>query len=100
MMQKFEPYSTLFVRSPIMPLQALEEVLSSTQSIKAFFTQPLVSEALYLASPALWEEAQKAVNNSTLNVVQEKKILISLAKYAIRMCTRCVPFGLFAGINT
>ncbi|OJV21695.1 MAG: hypothetical protein BGO21_00185 [Dyadobacter sp. 50-39] len=62
------------------------------------FSLPFMQEAIYVASPSLY--------NSVLGLSQvnddrsRSKILSSLYKYLIRMCTRATPYGLFSGFAT
>ncbi|WDD98119.1 lantibiotic dehydratase [Thalassomonas actiniarum] len=67
------------------------------QALKSWLEQPGVKEALYIASPSLCERLLewKVKPGSK----QEKKLIHSLAKYFIRMCSRPTPFGLFSGIS-
>lgn len=58
---------------------------------------PQFSEALYLASPVLFEEALALKNQEKVDAKKKQKVLFSLSKYYTRMCSRCTPFGLFAG---
>jgi hypothetical protein len=58
---------------------------------------PQFSEALYLASPVLFEEAKALKNQEKVDAKKKQKVLFSLSKYYTRMCSRCTPFGLFAG---
>ena len=51
-------------------------------------------EAIYLASPSLYEECKKE------NFILNKNKLKSLYKYFKRTTERCTPFGLFAGCST
>ncbi|WP_242499181.1 AraC family transcriptional regulator [Flavobacterium sp. 140616W15] len=56
-----------------------------------------VSEAICIASPELHQEMLKIINNDSLEV--SKSLILSLAKYVIRMGARCTPFGLFSGCS-
>lgn len=56
-------------------------------------------EVIFIASPVLFEETQKYINNSDIDFKKKKKIFISLTKYYQRYCTRCTPFGLFSGVS-
>ncbi|MDI9871544.1 lantibiotic dehydratase [Flectobacillus roseus] len=58
---------------------------------------PQFTEALYLASPVLFEEAKALKNQEKVDAKKKQKVLFSLSKYYTRMCSRCTPFGLFAG---
>ncbi|MFN8346645.1 MAG: lantibiotic dehydratase [Spirosomataceae bacterium] len=90
-------FSTAFVRVPLAGYAQIENLdwMTLAQRIR----QPEFLEALYIASPALYEEAVK------LNLTQEpdekaKRIVYSLIKYLSRYATRCTPFGLFGGFST
>lgn len=56
-------------------------------------------EALYLASPALYEECIKWREGALTDSKRTKKLLYTLVKYYYRMSSRCTPFGLFAGYS-
>ena len=59
-----------------------------------------IREALYLASPALTQELDKYEKGQIKDEKDKRKLRESLYKYHSRSCTRCTPFGLFAGIGT
>jgi thiopeptide-type bacteriocin biosynthesis protein len=86
------------------PLLSYEEVLqlhhnthddqaSFLQAIHKAYSDPLLQEAVFLASPALYEEMMKwlARPGSPL------KLPLALYRYLLRMSARCTPYGLFAG---
>ncbi|MBQ4821834.1 lantibiotic dehydratase family protein [Aquimarina sp. MMG016] len=58
---------------------------------------PIVREAIFLASPELYTELDKGlaigVTNNRLNISLKHALL----KYLSRMTSRCTPFGIFAG---
>lgn len=56
-------------------------------------------EALYVASPAFYEEFRKHLNKPITDNKELKKINNSLYKYQSRASNRCTPFGLFAGLS-
>ena len=90
-------FSTAFVRVPLAGSEAIENI--DWEKLSHQLTQPAFLEALYIASPALYEEVQK------LDVTQHpdeksKRIVYSLLKYLARYATRCTPFGLFGGFAT
>jgi len=111
------------IRTPRMPVNKLvalgQNKQQTSQAINAWLAQPTVKEALYLASPSLFErietlEQADASSHSNLASTtvkplttkqkksaakQEKKQQQALLKYMIRMCSRPTPFGLFSGIR-
>ena len=83
----------LIVRTPSLPFN--DDI--SEEFLKQFLDNPTFVEALYLASPVLFQEAINWKNNRITDPKKLQKIPISLGKYYLRMCSRCTPFGLFAG---
>jgi len=76
------PYNFVLLRAP---LQSLNKAFQPIE------INPEFEEAIYLATVDLWANIKK--NNSGKKV----KIDESLLKYWLRSCSRCTPFGLFAG---
>ena len=102
-MQNNSVYADNFflARSPKFSFETLinwqGEYSELVQELKAWLELPGVKEALYIASPSLCERLLEwKVKPSSK---QEKKLIHSLAKYFIRMCSRPTPFGLFSGIS-
>ncbi len=84
------------LRTPLLPYSFSNEL--SKENLHTLLALPIVQEAIFIASPALYETLQEYLQG---NVHDKKndKLAISLAKYLLRMCYRCTPFGLFAGIT-
>jgi len=65
---------------------------------------PIISEAIYIASPPLYYEMQKwlegKMGSSKKELKKIERLKSSLIRYFLRMSTRCTPFGLFAGFAT
>ena len=59
----------------------------------------LFKEALYLSSFDLFKEYKKDNKNENKPLKEYQKLKVSLHKYQVRACTRCTPFGLFAGVG-
>jgi hypothetical protein len=57
----------------------------------------LFEQALYVASPNLFFEYNKE-KKAAVNT--DYKLQKSIAKYHIRSCTRCTPYGLFAALQS
>ena len=83
----------LIVRTPSLPFN--DDI--SEEFLKQFLNNPAFAEALYLASPVLFQEAMNWKEGKITDPKKLFKIPLSLGKYYSRMCSRCTPFGLFAG---
>ena len=104
----YQPHESFVVRNPLFPLEiffnwkadADNDVSSSKEilrrSLREFYQQPLVQEALYVGSPDLHEQLLLWIENKIGKPDKKEKLELSLVKYMIRMCTRCTPYGLFA----
>lgn len=90
------------LRTPFLPLNFLEQFdgLAHPQlndKLKSIFTDPWLQEAIYVASPELYQEFQKWQQGSLTDKKEVNKLVLSLFRYLLRMCSRCTPYGLFAG---
>lgn len=92
-MVRSEPY--FMVRVPLLPYQQGRH--SSEADLKKLFSQPILQEALFLASPTLYDRLRYFLAD-TLPDHESKRICLSLNKYLLRLSSRCTPFGLFAGV--
>jgi len=104
----YQPQESFVARNPLFPLEFFlewnadpeidaeksKEILR--QSIRKFYLQPIAQEALYVGSPDLHEQLLLWLDNKIEKPDKKEKLELSLAKYMIRMCTRCTPYGLFA----
>ncbi|KAA2240190.1 hypothetical protein F0L74_28910 [Chitinophaga agrisoli] len=92
------PYSfhpQLLLRTPRLPLFGhLDE-----ETIISRLDDPIFLEAIYLASPVLYDECMKWKSGQGGGDKERQKLLRSLTKYFTRMSSRCTPFGLFSGCN-
>jgi len=90
-----------------LPLLSCEEVLQLHRTIyhdpshfipaiREFYARPLLQEAVFLASPALYIEMMKWLDQPDAGL----KLPLALYRYLLRMSTRCTPYGLFAGCIT
>ncbi len=94
-MKKILKYTdSVVLRSSIYNTERLESF--SIDTLRASLEDPFFIEALWLASPSLYQQAEKWKNN-LLDEKQSQKVVYSLAKYYQRVSTRTTPFGLFAG---
>lgn len=86
-------HSKLILRTPRLPLAAQihEEHIQALLHDKSFL------EAIYLASPVLYDECIKWKEGVLTDKKGIQKLIRSLSKYYTRMTSRCTPFGLFSG---
>ncbi|KZS39850.1 hypothetical protein AWE51_09395 [Aquimarina aggregata] len=69
----------------------------TVDKIKELCASPIVSEAIFLASPELHQEMTKYLNGKEMK--DPDRLIQSLHKYLLRMGHRCTPFGLFSGCS-
>ena len=92
------------LRTPLMPLEIAYDFLESIRNrkqpileyLKEHATINIVLEALYIASPDLYDQFMRYIKGEPLKKRALVKLEDGLYKYFVRMCTRCTPFGLFA----
>jgi thiopeptide-type bacteriocin biosynthesis protein len=85
--------SRLIVRTPRLPLpRHISEI-----DLSALLSDASFLEALYLASPVLYEECIKWREGLITNRKEIEKLTRSIIKYYLRMSSRATPFGLFSG---
>ncbi|MET0413751.1 MAG: lantibiotic dehydratase [Polyangiaceae bacterium] len=117
---EYVPSSGSFLRTPLLPFAELlawgeglaaaaasDDDLAATvaddarilsERLRGFFARPEVAEAIVVASRTLGEDLaswQKEPAGARRVSVER-----SLTRYLSRMCSRCTPFGLFAGVTT
>ncbi|RSK37525.1 lantibiotic dehydratase [Hymenobacter metallilatus] len=102
-----KPLDFYLLRLPVLPLQVLENVHANTavaeiaRAIHTVYQRAEIQDAIYLASPELYQEMQKWISRpfNEAEIIQER-LLLTLYKYLVRMSSRCTPYGLFAGFAT
>ncbi|SHM46291.1 lantibiotic dehydratase family protein [Chryseobacterium polytrichastri] len=76
-----------------------KEILSENE-LREICSHSVFQEAIYLASPYLYEELNLWLHSEKdLTQKQHKKLINTILKYYGRMSTRCTPFGLFSGVG-
>ncbi len=92
------------LRTPLLPLENFIDLMEGDKiedtSLQSQWENPLLREAIFLASPYLHEELSKWFNEEIEENSKKEKLKYTFLKYIIRASTRCTPFGLFAGIST
>lgn len=85
--------SFITLRTPLFTFSGLGD-----SSLNQILDYPPLLEALFIASPSLVSEIKKYLNGS-LDSKEKEKLELSVYRYYLRMCYRCTPFGMFAGIS-
>lgn len=76
----------------------IENIKQTDDLAAKLMTNAVFMEAIMIASPALYNQALRFINNE-LDEKKMARVVISLYKYYVRMTTRCTPFGKFAGCS-
>ena len=87
----------LVIRSPLLPFAACTGLTRA--NVKESFMNPLLQEAVFLASPELHRVLMTWLKDEMPAGKEKEKLELALLKYLLRMSYRCTPFGLFAGIT-
>ena len=98
-MKNYQLSPFLLLRTPLLSLNDhIHKVLTSNDlsALKAVYQNPLIQQALFLASPGLLEEYHKW-QAGEIKDSEEAHLAQALWRYLLRMSSRCTPFGLFAG---
>ena len=87
-MNEYISYKQCVIRTPLFPFCYINKIGNFALSI----FQQSFKEAIYIATPVLYRElyVKNNVNEKTVN---------SAIKYYVRSCTRCTPYGVFAGCD-
>lgn len=93
-MKNYITYPNFIIRTPRKSFSTLKDLFDC--NIEASFCKTDIQDAIYLASPELFEKLMKF---SSLENKEQEKVKKSFIKYISRMATRCIPFGLFAGCS-
>lgn len=96
------PFEQFVYRSPLLPFNTFIKRLAEISDAACFeqlLTHKMIQEAIYLASPVLFEELLKYLNKGMPDKKEEERLKYAIVRYLGRMSTRCTPFGLFAGCS-
>lgn len=80
-------FDKFILRTPIFPYESIS-------NMNEYLYSNLFKEAIFLASNELLN-----IQESYKGEAKKEKIIQSYLKYFLRACTRCTPFGLFAGCS-
>lgn len=97
----YNPFPTFIFRTPLFPFNVFINILDEEsicyEKLKSVIQQTVVAEALFLASPELYEQLKVWANGNNLEFKDNERFNQTIYKYLSRMSSRCTPFGLFAG---
>ncbi|NIG55617.1 lantibiotic dehydratase [Chitinophaga sp. Cy-1792] len=93
------------VRTPLLPADFILRLSQLTPetlpaAMKEIFQDPFMQDAIYIASPELFQEMKRWLDGDSLPEKEETKLSTALYRYVLRMSSRCTPYGLFAGCAT
>jgi len=96
--------STFFLaRTPLLPYNTSFRIFRESNDLPKilaeYYSNPILQEAIYLASRVLYTEMKKYLANEIRDNKKVEKIEITLVEYLLRASTRSTPFGLFAGCS-
>ncbi len=100
MQNKFEISNFGVMRAPVLPLHVLDD-LSAVDGpelrarVKHYLQQQHIREALFLASPQLFEK----IKTWEVDPTQFDDLELSVARYLLRMAFRATPFGTFSCVS-
>lgn len=98
----FRDHGKVIIRTPFYSYRTLFEESGKTKNldeiISHFLEDSSFLECIYWASPQLYETVLE-YKKGNCPPHKKAKLLRTLKKYAIRACTRCTPYGTFAGIT-
>ena len=101
--QIYSCFGSFVLRTPLFPLDKLRALLQgenlSQDALLEVCQDKSVQEALFLASPSFFREVRKWMDGKLPNSKEADKVMQGVMRYFARMCTRCTPFGMFAGIS-
>ncbi|WP_264550579.1 lantibiotic dehydratase family protein [Flavobacterium sp. N2038] len=99
----YKSFPNFVLRAPLLPFNFFEELTSqqniSDDEFKKLFDRAEIKEAVFLATPILFNELEKWLNNKIEDPNKIERLKYSLLKYVSRMSSRATPFGVFAGCS-
>jgi len=99
----YDAFPIYVARIPLVSFNVFQELFNNVnikEKIKEFVKQPIINEAIFIATPEFYFQLNKWISGKQFVEKEEQRILFTLYKYISRMATRSTPFGLFAGCFT
>ncbi|ANF50069.1 hypothetical protein A0O34_05895 [Chryseobacterium glaciei] len=100
----YQFFEEFIVRTPLFSYQTFINRLNkediSDMELRGIYSDVFFQEAVYLASPDLYNELRKWFSREKEYSEKEQyRLKKTLLKYFSRISSRCTPFGLFAGVS-
>ena len=97
---QYTHFPKYILRTPLLPINFFFELTKDTvlsqDTLRNVCKENHIKEALFLASPTLYEAFEKWLDGKA-SPSDSERMTHSILKYLSRMSSRCTPFGLFAG---
>jgi hypothetical protein len=104
MSNPYNAFDRFVIRTPLLSfdvfIKYLTELSDSDDKFKSLLTNKIIQEAIYIATPELFNEILKYLDKGLTIIKEEERFKYSIVRYLSRMSTRCTPFGIFAGCST
>lgn len=92
----YKPFDRYIIRTPLKSFNYLQCFLSNKETnldiIKSELHDPVIKEAIFLASPDLYKQIDDLLKGKVLKKKDEDKLLFSILKYISRLSSRSTPF--------
>jgi len=99
----YKCFSSFILRTPLLPFSYYQSLFGKKYTdidhLKKKFKSPVLHDAIFLASPDLYNEMIRWLNDELTDPKETERLIYSLSKYLFRMSSRCTPFGLFSGCS-
>lgn len=100
----YQFFNNFVARAHILSYRHFQKLFSQEEfdenKIKDIFSNALLQEAIYLASPNLYKELFKWISQEKqFSKKEQQRLINTFLKYFSRMSSRCTPFGLFSGVG-
>ncbi|MDH7447402.1 lantibiotic dehydratase family protein [Aquimarina sp. 2201CG14-23] len=97
----YKNFPKYVLRTPLFPFSFYKKLTQNTtleeEELKKVCSDDIIKEAIFLASPSLYQEFEKWLKGHIKEKAASERIMHAVLKYISRMSSRCTPFGLFAG---
>lgn len=97
----YKVFDKYVLRAPLLPISYFLDLTKngkvSYEVLIKEFKNPLVKEAIFLASPVLCKELEKFCEDLIPSAKEKNRISNSFLKYLSRISSRPTPFGIFSG---